>query len=97
MDHMDQKHQGTRSTKALTVHNTDDYMTYVPQTSNNNKNNHVYMTIINMAGKLYIEKTVSLPVTSNRGKSYVVIVYAVDSNYIKSYTIKLRHHRKLLK
>ena len=37
------------------------------------------------------------PITSNCKNCYVVIFFAADQNYIKSYPIKSRHHSQLLK
>ena len=103
MGHMDQQRQGTRSTKPKptvieeTTPSLEDSMTLVPQTPTNDKTNHVYMTITDMAGKLYSDQTGRFPVTSNRGHCYVVIFYCVDGNYIKSFPIKSRHRSELLK
>ena len=94
MGHMDQTRAGTRSTRA----NPDtDPMEAVPQTPLNDRTHHVYMTITDVEGRLYSDQTGRFPITSNRGNCYVVIFYAVDGNYIKSYPIKSRHRSQLLK
>ena len=67
------------------------------QAPNNDKTNMVFMTMVEVEGQLFTDQTDRFPVTSNRGNNYIVIFYAVDPNYIKSYPIKSRHRTKLLK
>ena len=95
MGHMDQRRTGIRSTRATT--NEPDSMDPVPQTPMNDRCHHVYMSITEMDGKVYSDQTGRFPITSNRGNCYVVIFYAADGNYIKSYPIKSRHRSQLLK
>ena len=95
MGHMDQQRKGLRSTK--TVADETDSMEPIPQSPQNNRCHHVYMTIADIEGKLYSDQTGRFPVTSNRGNSYIVIFYTSDGNYIKSYPIKSRHRTQLLK
>ena len=92
--HMDQQKAGTRSTRASPK---PDSMESVPQTPLNERTRHVYMSTTEVDGRLYTDQTGRLPITSNRGNCYVIIFYAVDSNYIKSYPIKSRHRSQLLK
>ncbi|KAL7531195.1 hypothetical protein ACHAXR_003897, partial [Thalassiosira sp. AJA248-18] len=94
MGHMDQRKVGIRSTRATP---TQDSMTPVPQSPLNDRTHHVYMSITDIEGKLYSDQTGRFPITSNRGNCYVIIFYAVDGNYIKSYPIKSRHRSQLLK
>jgi hypothetical protein len=94
MGHMDQRKVGIRSTRATPTHNS---MTPVPQSHLNDRTHHVYMSITDIEGKLYSDQTGRFPLTSNRGNCYVIIFYAVDGNYIKSYPIKSRHRSQLLK
>ena len=95
MGHMDQRRTGIRSTK--TTDTEGDSMEQVQQTMSNDRSHHVYMSITDIDGKLYSDQTGRFPITSNRGNCYVVIFYAVDGNYIKSYPIKSRHRSELLK
>jgi len=95
MGHMDQRKVGIRSTK--TKPTDPDSMEPVPQTPLNDKTHHVYMSIAEVEGRLYSDQTGRFPITSNRGNCYVVIFYAVDGNYVKSYPIKSRHRSNLLK
>ena len=74
-----------------------DSMEPVPQTPANDRSHQVYMTITDMEGKLYSDQTGQFPITSNCGNCYVVIFFAADGNYIKSYPIKSRHRTQLLK
>ncbi|KAL7524050.1 hypothetical protein ACHAXR_001126, partial [Thalassiosira sp. AJA248-18] len=94
MGHMDQRKVGIRSTKSTT---DPDSMEPVPQTPLNDKTHHVYMSIAEVEGRLYSDQTGRFPITSNRGNCYVIIFYAADGNYIKSYPIKSRHRSQLLK
>ncbi|KAL7479065.1 hypothetical protein ACHAW6_004814 [Cyclotella cf. meneghiniana] len=53
--------------------------------------------MIDIEGQLLTDQTGCFPISSNCGNNYSVIFYAVYPNYIKSYSIKSRHHIKLLK
>ena len=57
----------------------------------------VFMTMLDVEGQLFTDQTGRFPVSSNRGNNYIVIFYAVDPNFIKSYPIKSRHRSELLK
>ena len=92
--HMDQQRAGTRSTRPASE---PDNMEPVPQTPTNDKTHHVYMSLVDVEGRLYSDQTGRFPLTSNKGNCYVVIFYAVDGNYIKSFPIKSRHRSQLLK
>eukprot|EP00804_Cyclotella_cryptica_P013267 CCRYP_007042-RA/>CCRYP_007042-RA protein AED:0.32 eAED:0.32 QI:0/0/0/1/0/0.33/3/0/993 len=97
--HMDQCRAYLRSTKQSpnTSSTPTDHMIEQPQAPNNNKTNMVYMSTIEVDGQLFTDQTGRFPVTSNRGNNYIVIFYAVDPNFIKSYPIKSRHRSELLK
>eukprot|EP00804_Cyclotella_cryptica_P012508 CCRYP_017699-RA/>CCRYP_017699-RA protein AED:0.43 eAED:0.43 QI:0/-1/0/1/-1/1/1/0/203 len=97
--HMDQRRAYIRSTTQSpnTSSTTTDHMTAHPQAPNNDKTNVVYMSTIEVDGQLFTNQTGRFPVTSNRGNNYIVIFYAVDPNFIKSYPIKSRHRSELLK
>ena len=92
---MNQQRQGTRSTKPVPF--KPDTMEEVPHLPNNERSHHVYMTITDLNGKLYSDQTGRFPITSNLGNCYLVIFYAVGSNYIKAHPIKSRHLSQLLK
>ena len=94
--HMDQRKVGIRSTSKPKKAEPDS-MTTVPQAPNNDKTHEVYMSISEMEGKLFSDQTGRFPITSNRGNCYVIIFYAADGNFIKSYPIKSRHRSHLLK
>eukprot|EP00804_Cyclotella_cryptica_P014391 CCRYP_015561-RA/>CCRYP_015561-RA protein AED:0.45 eAED:0.55 QI:0/0/0/1/0/0/2/0/153 len=74
-----------------------DHMFEQPQTPNNDKTNMVYMTTVEVDVQLFTKQTGHFPLTSNCGNNYIIIFYAVDPNFIKSYPIKSRHRSKLLK
>ena len=82
MVHMDQQRQGTSSTKPVPI--DTDTMEEVTQMPNNDRSHHFYMTITDLEGKLYSYQTGRFPITPNRGNCYVIILYAVDGNYIKA-------------
>ncbi len=67
------------------------------QTPHNNKTNMVFMTMLNIEGQLFTNQTGCFPISSNHGNNYIVILYAVDTNYIKSDPIKSRHRTEILK
>ena len=94
MGHMDQRRTGIRSTNATT---DSDSMEPVLQAPLNDRTHHVYMTITDVEGRLYSDQTGRFPLTSNQGNCYVIIFYAVDGNFIKSYPIKSRHRSQILK
>ena len=95
MGFMDQQRQGTRSTKPVPVN--PETMKEVPQIPNNERSHHVYTNITNLDGKLYSNQIGRFPITSNCGNCYIVIIYAVDGNYIKAYPINSHHRSQILK
>eukprot|EP00804_Cyclotella_cryptica_P008225 CCRYP_015155-RA/>CCRYP_015155-RA protein AED:0.23 eAED:0.17 QI:0/0/0/1/1/1/3/0/935 len=97
--HMDQRRAYLRSTKQSpnTSSTPMDHMLELPQAPNNDKTNMVYMSTVEVDGQLFTDQTGCFSVTSNRGNNYIDIFYAVDPNFIKSYPIKFRHRRELLK
>ena len=74
-----------------------DAMECPPQSPNNDCCHQLSMTVAAVDGKLYSDQTGRFPITSNCGNSLVVISYAVDGNYIKSYPLKSRDLSQLLK
>ena len=98
--HMDQRLAYIRSTKSSLAKEASpelDHMVEHEQAPENNKTNMVFMTMVKVEGQLFTDQTGRFPVTSNRGNNYIVMFYAVDPNYIKSYPIKSRHRSELLK
>eukprot|EP00804_Cyclotella_cryptica_P012986 CCRYP_002317-RA/>CCRYP_002317-RA protein AED:0.32 eAED:0.30 QI:0/0/0/1/1/1/3/0/854 len=67
------------------------------QAPKNNKTNMIFMKMVEVEGQLFTNQTGRFPITSNRRHSYVMIFYAVDPNYIKSYPIKSRHCSEIIK
>ncbi|KAL7479566.1 LOW QUALITY PROTEIN: hypothetical protein ACHAW6_005291 [Cyclotella cf. meneghiniana] len=96
MGHLDQRRQGIRSTKSHSVTTIPDPMEELQQLTLNDKTNMVFMTMVNIQGHLFTDQTGRCPLTSNRGNNYVVIIYTVDENHIKSYPIKSCHRSELL-
>ena len=97
MGHLDQWRQGIRSTKSALATITLEPMEAPPQLPLNDKTNMVFMTMLDIEGQLFTDQTGCFPISSNRGNNYIVILYAFDTNYIKSYPIKSRHSTKILK
>ncbi|KAL7482174.1 hypothetical protein ACHAW6_007869 [Cyclotella cf. meneghiniana] len=93
--HMDQRQANIQSTKPASIQ--PDHMVKHPQTPNNDKTNMVFMTMVDIDGQLFTDQTGRFPITSNRGHNYIVVFYAVDPNFIKSYPIKLRHRSEIIK
>ncbi|KAL7475356.1 hypothetical protein ACHAW6_001272 [Cyclotella cf. meneghiniana] len=98
--HMDQQRANIRSTKSSSARQASiqlDHMIEHPQTPNNDKTNMVFMTMVEIDGQLFTDQTGRFPITSNCGHNYIVVFYAVNPNYIKSYPIKLRHRSEIIK
>jgi hypothetical protein len=98
--HMDQRRTNIHPTKSSSVIKASpelDHMIEHEQAPNNDKTNMVFQAIIKIKGQLFTDQTDRFPVASNHVNSYIVIFYAIDPNYIKSYPIKSRHCTKLLK
>jgi hypothetical protein len=96
---MDQRRAGILSTKSSRASTRDselDHMVEQEQAPQNDKTHIVFMTIVTVEGQLFTDQTGRFPVTSNRGNNYIVVFYAVDPNYIKSYPIKSRHRSELM-
>ncbi|KAL7487085.1 hypothetical protein ACHAW6_012694 [Cyclotella cf. meneghiniana] len=91
MGHLDKRKQGIRSTKSPAVNTIPNPMEEPPQFPLNDKTNMVFMTMVDIQ-----DQTGHFPLTSNKGNNYVVMLYTVDANHIKSYPIKSRHRSELL-
>ena len=106
--HMDQRQTGIRSTRPKSKQpprptperEMADAMECPPQSPNNDRCHQVFMTVAEVDGKLYSDQPGCFPITSNRGNILVVIFYAVDGNYIKSYPLNtaiVHNHYKHMK
>ena len=96
---MDQRRANICSTKSSPVREASpqlNHMIKYQQASNNEKTNMVFMTMVDVDRQLFTDQTGHFTVTSNRGHNYIVIFYAVDPNYIKSYPVKSRHRSELI-
>jgi hypothetical protein len=89
MGHMDQQHQGVRSTQPtpttvpLQVPDIfDDPMEDVPQEPHNTCTHFVFMAISKINGNLFTNQTGCFPIPSKRGHAYVVVFYIFDINAI---------------
>jgi hypothetical protein len=60
------------------------------------KTQYMYAATID-AGQLYTDQTGRLPVVSNKGNKYIMILYDYDSNAILAQPIKDRTAPKLLR
>jgi len=107
MGHLDQVWQGTRSTQPQTPTSTtiptmpnlhtDDHIAKAPQAPLNARTNHVFMQVHAIDGVIFSNQTGRFPITSNRGKAYIVVFYVYDANYIHSIPIKSRSKEVLLR
>ena len=91
---MDQRRTNIRTTKSSPAKATSpdlNYMIEHEQAPHNDKTNMVFLTIVDIEGQLFTDQTSHFPVASKCGNNYIVIFYAIDPNYIKSYPIKSRH------
>jgi hypothetical protein len=105
--HMDQSHQGKRSTKTSSPAGIPppfpsdgkriDTMEPLPQESFNARMHFVFMSIIKISGMLFSNRLGQFPITSNRGNKYIVIFYIYDANFVKSVPIKSRLKEELLR
>ena len=76
--HMKQVRKKINSTKTQnTPPNTEEPMEILETCSN-----HVFIKIINSQERIATDLTGRFPVTSDRGKKYLFILYEYDSNYI---------------
>jgi hypothetical protein len=97
---MDQQQNKIHSTKSSSVSKASLDLNHTikhEQAPNNNKTNTVFLTIIKIEGQLFTNQIGRFPIASNHGNNCIIVFYAIDPNYIKSYPIKSRHHTKLLK
>ncbi|KAL7486330.1 hypothetical protein ACHAW6_011923 [Cyclotella cf. meneghiniana] len=90
MGYLDQRRQGTRSTKSSSATTTPDPIKEPQQLSLNDKTNMVFINMVDIQGQL-TDQTGPFPIASNRGNNYVVIFYTVYANHIKSYPIQSCH------
>jgi hypothetical protein len=103
---MDQSHQGKQSTKASSPTGNPppfppdgkpiDTMKPLPQEPLNARTHFVFMTIIEISGRLFSNQSCWFPITSNRGNKYVLIFYIYDANFVKSVPTKSQSKEELL-
>jgi hypothetical protein len=94
---MDQYWQGKQSTKTSTLAENQpafppdfkpiDTMEPLPQEPFNARTHIVFMTIIEITGLFFSDQLGQFPITSNRGKNYVIVFYIYDANFVKSVPI----------
>jgi hypothetical protein len=84
MGYMNQRHQNIRSTSKTPI---ADQQT--PDTDLGTKTYLVYAVVVEQ-GQLYTYLTGKLPVRSSKGKSYVMVCYVYDCNYVKFIPMKSR-------
>ncbi|KAL7475143.1 LOW QUALITY PROTEIN: hypothetical protein ACHAW6_001069 [Cyclotella cf. meneghiniana] len=73
MGHLDQRHQGIRSTKLSAATTAPDPMEEPQQLPLNDKTNMVFMSTVDIQGQLFTNQSGQFPITSNRGNNYIVI------------------------
>ena len=96
-EHMDQRRQGIRSTQASHDQPSPDHIEEQEQAPTNATMNMVFMTLVDVEGRLFTDQTCNFPVTSNRGINCIVVFYSVDANYIKLYPTKTCHRTEILR
>ncbi|KAL7529464.1 hypothetical protein ACHAXR_002975, partial [Thalassiosira sp. AJA248-18] len=98
MGHMDQRKVGIRCTKSEeTDPDSIGRRQEVEGRLYSDQTVEPAFDLLPSTGRLYSDQTGRFPITSSRGNCYVIIFYAADGNYIKSYPIKSRHRSQLLK
>ncbi len=73
-----------------------DTIKSLPQEPFNARTHIVFMTIIEIPGKVFSNQLGRFPIMSNRGNKCVVIFYIYDANFVKSVPIKSRTKEELL-
>ena len=111
MGHMDQVRKGTHSMQPQIPTNTTipmpalpprpnchivNYMGNTPQEPHNTRTHLVFMYAHAINGTTSSDQTGQFPITSNRGKAYVVVFYVFDANYICLVPIKNWSKEELL-
>jgi hypothetical protein len=91
MGHMNQRRQNIRSTSKAPIEKQQ-----TPDTDLGTKTNLVYAVVVDQ-GQLYTDLTGKLPVRSSKGKSYVMVCYIYDCNYVKVIPMKSRSASKWVK
>jgi hypothetical protein len=84
MVHMSQRRQNTRSTSKTPIEKQQ-----TPDTHLGTKTHLVYAVVADQ-GQLYTDLTGKFPVRSSKGKSYVMLCYIYDCNFIKVVPVKSR-------
>jgi hypothetical protein len=84
MGHMNQRRQNIRSTSKAPAEKQQP-----PDKDLGAKTHLVYAVVVGQ-GQLYTDLTGKFPIRSSKGKSYVMVCYIYDCNYIKVIPMKLR-------
>jgi hypothetical protein len=84
MGHMNQRRQNTRSTSTTPTADAPPV-----DTDLGTKTHLVYAVVVDQ-GQLYTDLTGKFPVRSSKGKSYVMVRYIYDCNYVKFVPMKSR-------
>ena len=106
MGHVTQRRQGLRSTKKsyaaaakqlAQIEHQPNPMEMPPQEPSNIKTNEVFMSLIEVDGKLFSDQIGRFPVTSSKGMKYLVILYVYDANAAIAFPIQNRSQEELLR
>jgi hypothetical protein len=84
MGHMNQRRQNISSTSKTPIADQP-----TPDTDLGTKTHLVYAVVVDQ-GQLYTDLTGKFPVRSSKGKSYVMVCYVYDCNYVKFIPMKSR-------
>jgi hypothetical protein len=84
MGHMNQRCQNMRSTSKTPIVDQP-----TPDTDLGSKTHLVYAVVVDQ-GQVYTDVTGKFPVRSSKGKSYVMVCYVYDCNYLKVIPMKSR-------
>jgi hypothetical protein len=84
MGHMNQRRQNIRSTSKASIEKQP-----TPDTELGTKTHLVYTVVVDQ-GQLYTDLAGNFPVRSRKGKSYVMVCYIYDCNYVKVVPMKSR-------
>lgn len=92
MGHMQQIRKGTRSTKPT----QNDLMVQHPQIGDNSQTHFIFMTVVEMDGKIATDQTGQFPQTSSMGSKYIMVAYIVHCNAIIAKPLKSRSEGEML-
>jgi hypothetical protein len=101
-EHMDQTHQGQRSTQPNPTNTSDTRNLFkdnnvLPDHIDEGLTNLIFMVIHDITRLVFSNQTSRFPVTSNRGHVYLVIFYIYNANFIASVPFKNQTKQELLR